>query len=610
MKYETKHMSVTLSAKGKVETLINKSEGRDYLAKGKESQFGILYSGGKDECAVLRGEANLLIATFQDNDLEVIFEVETEDEYLVFKLLGINKHDFDRIGLLKLSLSITDRPAVYLNGCHNQKFLLAVMPLNLEVNSFFPERSSESSTFGVECYPKFGLRGAKFAVIGCPPDKFLKIADKIQARFALPRCVKALRSDSVNKSYFFIGSEVRENDSDEIIAYAKQGCFKTIMLAVWNWCSTQGHAQINRKYFPDGIISLKRFVDRLHQAGLEVGLHNAAACIRLKDSYVTPLPSPYLYARGVHILSEDIDERKDLIPLISECPESLSRDIEAALDVNNEAAQATGMNNVVRIDNELIEFSQVSGSSGRKLVKCERGFYNTRPASHKKGAIAYHLMQLFANLFTPASGTPLWDEVAQGLADVVNFCNFDFVYADYAERSQGWVPGGGPTHAKATEKGNWYFTAKFLKNLYDRIENEDILFQTSLWLAGSGYSWHLSPRTCFMNGGKDIKKAVDEKIPEVSVGARNNFKKLEIGWCRILDSSWYSVDEIEYICKKAVGYDAVISLYALSLDVLKQKPDTEEIFATIAKYRKLQEDNKFSEDEKETFRCSETNCKK
>jgi len=607
MKYETKHLSVTFSANGKIEALIDKTEGQDYLAKGRESRFGILHREGKEEFATLQSKANLLIATFPKNDLEVTFEVESGDEYLVFKLLEVNKHDFDRIELLKLSLSITERPAVYLNGCHNQKFLLAVMPLTLEVNSFFPEKSSESSTFGVECYPKFGLRGTQFAIIGCSPDKFLRIADKIQARFALPRCVKALRSDSVNKSYFFIGSEVKENDSEEIIAYAKQGCFKTVMLAVWNWCSTQGHYQINRKYFPEGIISLKRFVDKLHQAGLGVGLHNAAACIRLKDPYVTPLPSPYLYAQGMHILAEDIGERNKTIPLISEHPESLTRDIKSALNVNNEEAQATGMNNVVRIDNELIKFSQVSGSSGWKLVKCERGFYNTRPASHKKGAIVYHLMQLFANLFTPASGTPLWDEVAQGLADVVNFCNFDFVYADYAERSQGWVPGDSTT---ALEKGNWYFTAKFLKNLYDRIENEDILFQTSLWLAGSGYSWHLSPRTCFMNGGKDIKKAVDEKIPVVSVEAENNFKKLEIGWCRILDPSWYSVDEIEYVCQKAIGYDAAISLYTLSLDVLKQKSDTKEIFATIAKYRKLQENNKFSEDEKETFRCSETNRKK
>lgn len=611
MKYETRYMAITFSTKGKIDTLIDKSDGRDYLLKSKESRFGILCSDEKEEFAALRSVKNLIIAAFPERDLEITFEVKSEDEYLVFKVLEMTKCNFDCVELMKLSLSIVEKQAEYLNGCHNQKFLIALISLTPEVNSFFSERSPEISTFGVRCYPKFGLMGARFALIGCPPDKFLDIADRIQERYALPRCVKALRSDSVNKSYLFMGGEVNENDSDEVIGYARQGRFGTVMLGAWNWYSTwdwvsKGYSRIHRKYFPEGIVSLNRFTDRLHKAGIEVGLHNAAPCIRFRDPYVTPVPSPYLYARGAHVLSDDVDENKNIIPVISANPESLTRAIESAMGATDTEAETKSADNIIRIDNELIKFSRVSAGNNCALLECTRGSCDTYPAPHKRGAIVYHLMQIFENLFTPACGTPLWDEIAQRLADVANSCGIDFVYCDYAERSQGWLPPKieGFKDIHDPESGNWYYTAKFLKNVYDRIENRDVLFQSSLWLAGGGYSWHLSPRTCFMNGGKDIKKAVDERLPVVSAEAVDNFKKLEIGWCRILDPSWYSVDEIEYICKKAIGHNAVVSLLAGSLDVLKKKSDTKEIFDTIAKYRKMQEENAFSDEEKETFgRC-------
>ena len=316
-----------------------------------------------------------------------------------------------------------------------------------------------------------------------------------------------------------------------------------------------------------------------------------------KDNYVRS-PSPYLYVQGMHVLAEDIDEKTDTIPIITHSPETLTN-----LAVVSQAGQ--GVRDArVKIGNEVIAFDRLEGPPYR-LAGCKRGH---SPTSHKLGEIVHHLKLLFNGwyiMYAPAMGSPLAEEIAQRLANVFNFCEADFIYNDYAERSQGWVSGGSPAHLNTPEKGNWYYASKFLLDVYDRIENENVLFQTSLWVGGTGFSWHIGgPKSCFMNGDKNIKRSIDKHI-EAPINIKNNFKVPEIGACGIPeDPSYFTPSDFEYICKKAIGFEGTIYVSA-SLKVLAERPDIEEIFATIGKYRKMQEENKFSEEEKAQFRKTE-----
>ena len=101
-------------------------------------------------------------------------------------------------------------------------------------------------------------------------------------------------------------------------------------------------------------------------------------------------------------------------------------------------------------------------------------------------------------------------------------------------------------------------------------------------------------------------KTYETKYMSLTISSQETITSLiDIGWCRIMeDSSYYTPSDFEYICKKAIGFDGTISVHA-PLQMLAKRPDAEEILTTIAKYRKMQEENKFSEDEKEHFRRSE-----
>ena len=597
--YETKYMQLGFSAKGTITSLIDKSDGQDYLAREEDSLFITLEDGGDEQIGNLHIDENLLRASFPSKDVEVTFQVIPEGGYLAFKLLGINRHDFKWLQMGKLKISITETPARDVNACYDKKFLVAVMPLSLQVNSVFDGASSQYTTLGVQCFPQFGIMGARFAIVGCPPNKFLDLVDEIQRHFKIPRCVKSLRSESARKSYIFTAGGPKEEDADAIIQYAKKGCFGTVMLGMGDWTDRRGgHYTINKNSFPDGIAGLKRMGDKLHRAGLEFGLHNAACAIIQWDNYIVS-PSPYLYVQGMHVLAEDIDENTDTIPVLTPSPEALRNPA-----VVGQTSEGTVYDNVIRIGNEIIRFNRLEGPPYR-LLGCQRG----QSSTHEKGEFIEHLKLLFAKQFAPAMGTPLTEEIAQRLADVANFCEVDFIYSDYAEISQGWHPGGAPEWLNEAQSGNWYYTAKFLLDLYERMENSNVLFQSSLWAAGSGFSWHFSPRSCFMNGGKDIKRNIDERI-SAPIEICNNFKIAEIGWCRIIteDPSYYTPSDFEYICKKAIGFEGTISIHA-SLKTLAKRPDTEEILATIAKYRRLQEENRFSEDEKEHFRKAESSIR-
>lgn len=596
--YETNYMSLSISPKGTITSLIDKSSGQEYLVKGPESLFATLTIKGQEQRAVLQLENNFLKASFLEEAVVATFQIMCGEGYIVFRLLGINRHDFERLEMANLKVSITKTAASHLNGCYDKDFLVAVMPLGLEVNSDLDAENSEYTGLKVRCFPRFGIMGAQFAIVGCPPDKFLDIADKLEERFNLPRMVKSLRSESAHKSYLAVGGGVSEQHTDTFIRYVKKGGFGTVMFGCWDWLYRPGHYNIPAQNFPDGILVLKRMVDRFHQSGIEVGFHNLSHCIDYKDDYVHN-PSPHLYVQGRHVLAEDIDEKTDTIPIFTHSPETLKN-----VPVVSQTADREERDNIVRIGREIIRFGRLEGPPYR-LVGCTRGH---SPTNHMKGEIIDRLKLLFNGwylLYSPDFDSPLAGEIAQRLANVLNFCEADFIYSDYAERSQGWVPGGGPTHLNELEEGNWYYTTKFLLDLYNRIENKNVVFQTSLWAAGSGFAWHLSPRSCFMNGEKDIGKHIRKRL-SAPFEIRDNFKIPEIGACGIPeDTRYYTASDFEYICKKMIGFEGTLFAGA-TLKVLNERPDIEEIFDTIGRYHKMQRENKFSEEEKERFRRGET----
>ena len=67
--------------------------------------------------------------------------------------------------------------------------------------------------------------------------------------------------------------------------------------------------RINEKNFPGGLDGFKAAADKIHAAGLKIGVHLFGPSISSNDPYITPVPDKRLAGVNCPPLAEDIDEK-------------------------------------------------------------------------------------------------------------------------------------------------------------------------------------------------------------------------------------------------------------------------------------------------------------
>ncbi len=64
-----------------------------------------------------------------------------------------------------------------------------------------------------------------------------------------------------------------EANVDQVIDYARAAGRRQILTYVGSWSSGAGHYAISPTNYPEGEASLKRVADKLHNAGMKLGIH-------------------------------------------------------------------------------------------------------------------------------------------------------------------------------------------------------------------------------------------------------------------------------------------------------------------------------------------------
>src|SRR5690606_22167770 len=124
---------------------------------------------------------------------------------------------------------------------------------------------------------------------------------------------------------------------------------------------------------------------------------------------------------------------------------------ESTADISTVTGFHTENSVTLRIGDELMEFTGVSKTPPYKFTGLKRGANGTKPASHEKGSVGYHLSERFGR-FVPGPHTKLFDEIAKKHADIVNECAFDGLYLDAIDGAA--VLGG--------KDDFWYYGSKFI----------------------------------------------------------------------------------------------------------------------------------------------------
>ncbi|NUQ00043.1 MAG: hypothetical protein HUU35_09350, partial [Armatimonadetes bacterium] len=408
----------------------------------------------------------------------------------------------------------------------------------------------------VETVRKYGITPASFAIVACPRERFTAVMDACEAASGLPNPHPggwSKTSPWTKRSYLFITS-FGEKDVEQVIEWAKRGGFGMVLIGSHSWNLNHGHYDIEERMFPGGLATLKRATDRLHAAGLRVGLHFLAPSVYPNDPYLTPKPDPRLVKGASASLAAAVDASTDFIATTT-----------APQGFPTEDGGYTGSGTVLQIGDELVQYNSISTTPPYGFGGCRRGLHGTTAAPHAAGEAARHLVRSYGYFMFDLDST-LADEVTGNVAKVANAIGADMLYFDGSERLQG---------------DHWYYNAKLQSKFYEKLDNKNTLLQGSSY---SHYSWHLVSRMASADGHGDVKGYLDERTPSFAWYAAN-LMPLDCGWYYVYDPE-VTLDQYDYILQRCLGFDASISVQT-NPHQLATHPEAARIFDLCSIYERL-----------------------
>ena len=648
---ETPRATLVLGGNAVWQSLQDKAAARELIPEGVSMPMAVVRHGGKGFSAnAATRDGQTLTVAFAGTDTVLRYELETEADWVVFRLTAVQGTRPESVVLLQLPVAVTTNVGRRLNAAWDAQTAVGVMAANHQADCRPQVGKFATLSAATQDVPGPALEGAAAAVIVCPTGEFKTIARAASGAFGLltnedDRGTPVKDTELVRGSYWFMS--FGEDEADKVIEYCLRTGIRQVMLSSGAWCTSPGHYLFHEGRYPRGRDSLKAMVARLNEHGILVGMHCFASKISKRDPYVTPVPDPRLL-RGVSaswratdglleaplaqaVGSEQTEIRVDgdlrFWPGSSQVAD---RYWEGGLDKHLE----------VLIGSELVRYDSI-GPEGTwdTFLGCRRGAWGTKAGSHSAGTVAYHLgVDGCINGFLIDQETDLMDEVAERLAGIFNDCGFDMIYFD----------GGEDVDRRRFN----YYASNFQAQVVQRINRRPILHMGtimthSLWHSfarSSTVDQYLSTLGGAIIGGRaptawpTVKEHIDRSV-DYMLSVRQDMMPGELGWFGIWPAGkrTYTVrikpdqyeqyrqlgceegpvdlpsrentlmtgqlvspdelritvaydglqfDEVEYLMAKSLGYDVPVSLQT-SFSQMDAHPLTPAILDIVREYESL-----------------------
>ncbi len=422
-------------------------------------------------------------------------------------------------------------------------------------------------------YEDQGIIGSKIALFGCAVEKTLETIGKIEIAENLPHPTIdgkwGKEAQTASSAYLII--DFGEKSIDDAIAYTKKAGLKYLYHPgpFKNW----GHFDLKEDQFPNGWDGLKKCVEKAEENGIHVGVHTLSNFITTNDPYVTPIPDKRLGQVGSSNLTEAVNATQTEIPVAS--------GVFFAQYENNNL-------HTVRIGTELIRYKEVSESSPKKLIGCQRGAWDTKATPHETGEEVAKLVDHGYKVFL--SNPELSIEMAQKLAELFNYCGLRQISFDGLEGN------------KSTGMGNYgeiIFTKSWHDALSENIKKHTIIDASRT----SHYFWHMYSR---MNWGEPWYAGFRESQTAYRLKNQAYFQRnlmpAMLGWFSLRPTT--PIEDIEWMLARSAGFDAGYAFVA-SEQVLTENGQTPKILESIGQWEKARMANAFSKDQKERMKAIE-----
>ena len=521
----------------------NLADGTDYCEPGQP--FMQLVVGGKTWPATAvtldspqAAATKVATVAFGASGLTARVKLEAFPEHFALTVLEVTGGDPDWLQLANLRLKITANVGPLVNAAWDEHFGACVMACNNQVDA----RGADSSHafLRAHCYREYGLQGARVAVLAVPtggPDpatKLLAAIGRLELAEGLPHPMRHgvwIKQAPERFASYLMAYGAGEEDINRVIAFARGG-FGCIELNPWASTPTYG---ISPKLFPHGLAGLKETADKIHAAGLMVGLHTMQGMVGWgpkDDPYLVPKADPRLLQDKHVTLAAALDGQATQIAVRESVADWPDRgDLYA--------------------EGEIIRYTR---KTDQGFADCQRGLWGTTVGAHVAGAPLGHLVNCFDiwgyTIYAPDIKTTMLDEICGNLARAFNAIGADMSYFDAGEEV-------------AKQPPAWHNQGRVALEVSRQLKQPVLLGGNAIY---TQLSWHVITRG-------------SPHFDQIYFGRREytlRFKGINpAGWAKNLltgDVGWFQAhtaspttdavtpDEMMLLCLKAVAGPAPISL--------------------------------------------------
>jgi hypothetical protein len=530
---ENDHVRYKISADGKNLAFVDRSTGKDYLKRDAQSVCAMVRCKKSEYPAtsVSLGDGRLVVE-FDKADAKAVIRVESRQSYIYWAVESVSGKDVESLVFLNVPLTLSGRPGEAFGSC--------AFSLNLKtrVNAL----PALQTRLRASCYDKFGMEGAKVAIVGMPVKRMLPALKKVLTDAdEMPHCTVAgpwAQETPFNQgSYLFNFGLLTESNVDEWIAMARKLGVTQIDNHGGRRFFRFGDFELDRAKWPEGWDTYRGIVKRLHEAGIGSIFHTYGFFIDKQSKYVRPVPDKRLDAFRTFTLAEDLDADAGQIA-VNESTEGMST-VTGFFEHNSV---------ILHIGDELVTFGAVSQESPWHFTNVQRGAFGTKASAHKAGAKARHLKECFG-LLVPDAESSLFEEIAKNHADIVNWCDFDGIYLDAID---------GSSILRGADEC-WYWADKFIFDIQRHLKKPVGMEMSAMW----HHFWQFRTRwQAWDYPQRGHKRFIDIHASSVNGGL---LLPLHLGWWNFQHFNPPQVeptypDVIEYLGAKLIGWDAGISL--------------------------------------------------
>lgn len=547
--------TVTLAENGQV-IAVRSGTGETIPHLAQSPFVSVVRQGKRVAPQALRRQGDELTVEFTDPPLTLRWQIAEAPGYASLRLSEVVGEPPEQVAFLTMALA----PAA-----GEQGWWLSTVALNQDTNAQgLPGLNSRG---GATAYQRLGLGRAAAALTIAPASELPSILKTVVADAPeLPHSPVggpwALDAPTARGSYLFAPANVSEETVDDVIELADRLGMNQINLHAVRFGDWQPYPQP----YPEGRASLKRVVDRIHAAGMQAGVHTYCYFLNKQTPYVTPVPDPRLGKDAEFTLAEALPPTGTEVKVLEDTGKMSAI---TGFFVRNSAT--------VQIDDELIVYRKVRSEAPYAFLECQRGACGTKVAAHAEGVKVQHLRECFG-LFLPDGDSTLFTEVAANLASLINECGFDMVYLDALDGSDA-VAGG---------EWSWHYAAKFTFELFRHLDHP-VLAEMSTF---PHHQWFVRSRAgAWDHPVRSHKVFIDTHCAGNQVYERQ-LMPTHLGWWRF--ALWQDFaseptypDDIDYLCAKALGHGAGLSIQGVTPESLTTVPGLARLAAISRRWETL-----------------------